>query len=220
MSLKIDGTKRSTVRPALAVAVLALIIAMALMVAACGSDAEDSVTASTTSTTGAGTAATAATSGDASTTTTTGPDRVVVGGKTAEEYAASLPELQKAVEANPTDLVALQTLAVAQYNSGKLDEAAATYLKMLEVKDDPTVHNNYANVLRDQKKLDEATAQYLKAIDGDAALTAAYINLAAIYLGEENIVDAEKILDQGIAHTVGEDKTRLEDYKTSISKGS
>ncbi len=37
----------------------------------------------------------------------------------------------------PTDLAALQALAVAQYNSNNYDEAAATYLKMLQIRTIP-----------------------------------------------------------------------------------
>jgi tetratricopeptide (TPR) repeat protein len=151
-------------------------------------------------------------SGQSSTNTT----RLVEGGKTAEQYAAEIPDLQKAVDANPQDLTALQNLAVAQYNARKYDAAGLTYQKMLQIKDDPTTHNNYANVLRDQSKFAEAEVEYQKAIAGDPALTIAYVNLASTYKLQGNVPEAEKILDQGIAHTVGADKQRLQDYKTKV----
>lgn len=190
-------------RMALTMGVLA-VLGTVIFVAGCGS------TAATTTTV-------AAASGSGST-TTSGPTRLVVGGKTAEEYAAQIPDLQKAVEANPSDLAALQELAVAQYNSGKYDDAATTYQKMLQIQDDPIVHNNYGNVLRDQKKLDEAKAQYQQAVAGDPSQVAPYINLAQILAAEGDVSGAQKVLDQGIAHTVGNDKQRLQDYKTTLSQ--
>lgn len=190
----------------------ALIVLMAVAVAACG-DSETSVTtlASTTETTNASTADTASIGGS---------NRVIVGGQSQEDYASSIPELQKAVDANPTDLVALQNLAVAQYNSDRLDDAAATYQKMLVIKDDPTVHNNYANVLRDLKKTDQAIAEYRKAIEGNPALASAYINLASLYVSQKNVTEAQKVLEAGIAKTTGTDQQSLKDYKANISQGS
>jgi tetratricopeptide (TPR) repeat protein len=143
-----------------------------------------------------------------------------VGGQSQEDYASSIPELQKAVEANPTDLAALQNLAVAQYNSDNLDDAAATYQKMLAIEDNPTFHNNYANVLRDLKKTDQAIAEYQKAIEGNPALASAYINLASLYVLQKNVTEAQKVLDAGIAKTTGTDQQSLKDYRDSINQGS
>ncbi len=193
-------------RMALSMVVLTVVLAFGFVAVGCSTSNSDSVTTSST--------VAAEKSGS---TGTSAPTRLVVGGKTAEEYAAQIPDLQKAVDANPSDLTALQNLAVAQYNSGKYDEAAATYDKMLKLKDDPTVHNNYGNVLRDEKKLDEAQTQYRAAIAGDPSLVAPYINLAQILAADKNISEAEKVLDQGVAHTAGEDKQRLQDYKATIS---
>lgn len=148
--------------------------------------------------------------------TATTATRLVLGGKTAEEYATDLPELQKAVDADPEDLPALQALAVAQYNSGDLDGAAATYQKMLALDDAAVVHNNYGNVLRDQQKLEEAKAEYTKAIEIDPAHANAYVNLVSLYLAEGNTVEAQRFLERGISNTVGEDQTRLKDFKTGI----
>jgi Flp pilus assembly protein TadD len=155
---------------------------------------------------------------DTSGQSTTNTTRLVEGGKTSEAYASEIPGLQKAADASPRDVTALQNLAVAQYNAGKYDAAGATYLRMLQIKDDPTTRNNYGNVLRDQGNFDEAKTEYQKAISGDPALAVAYINLAGVLALKGNASDAQKVLDQGVAHTTGSDKQRLLTYKTTLSK--
>jgi Flp pilus assembly protein TadD len=199
---------------------LILVVALALTVAGCSgsSDTGAGVTTTTAAATTSATAAGATTSTDPGIASVGGANRVIVGGKSQQDYEASIPQLQKAVEANPTDLSALQELAVAQYNADKLEDAAATYQKMLAIKDDPTVHNNYGNVLRDLKKVDEAMAEYRKALAGNPALFTAYINLAAMYVAQKNVAEAEKLLDQGIAHTTGADQESLKRYKSSLSQ--
>jgi Tfp pilus assembly protein PilF len=221
MSRRVDASKASLGRAILAaVVVLAAFVALSFVIAGCSTAKSAGVTTSTaavSTTTGASTATTVA--GTTGSTTTTDVTHIVVGGKTEAEYAAEIADLQKAVDANPTDLTALQNLAVAQYGAKKYDDAVTTYLKMLQIKDDPTVHNNYGNVLRDQKKLDEAKAQYRAAIAGDASLVAAYVNLTDILVSEGSLSEGLKILDQGIAHTVGDDRLRLQNYKTSLAQG-
>lgn len=200
------------------VAVLSVtIMALALGVAACSMSNAIIGKTTTTGPTTTTTTATSASTGDSSTSRTSST-RFIEGGKTVEEYAAEIPDLQKAVEANPTDLTALQNLAVAQYNSRHYDDAIATYQKMLQIKDDPVIHNNYGNVLRDQSKFDEATTQYRKAIAGDPSMAIAYINLAGIYDLQGNYPEAQRVLDEGIARTVGDDRTRLENYKIALAK--
>jgi len=201
-------------RMAVAAGLMTMIVALA--VGAVGCSTTDTGGDTTEAPPGDTTASVAPTIGSDSPATT--ETRVVVGGKTVEEYESQLPDLQKTVDENPTDLAALQDLAVAQYNTGRLGDAAATYQKMLQIKDDPTVHNNYGNVLRDQGKSDEALAEYLLAIAGDKALTVAYINAASMYVRGEKIAEALSVLDQGIAHTVGEDRTRLQNYKTTLTQ--
>ena len=146
-----------------------------------------------------------------------GVQRLVVGGDTVEEYEAALPDLEKTVEAAPDDLAALQELAIAEYNTSRYEQAAATYQKMLQLKDDAFTHNNYGNVLRDWKKIGEAKAEYEKAISADAYLAAAYFNLASVLVAEGNTTEALKVLDRGLTVIAGEDKTRLETYKEQLS---
>jgi Tfp pilus assembly protein PilF len=203
-----------------AMAVLAALVALSFVIAGCSTAESTGETTSTVAVTTTAAASTATTVASTTGSTTAGdPEHIVVGGKTEAEYAAQIPDLQKAVDASPSDLTALQNLAVAQYGAKKYDDAAATYLAMLKIKDDPTVHNNYGNVLRDQKKTEEAKAQYRAAIAGDSSLVAPYVNLTDMLASEGSLSDALKVLDQGIAHTVGDDRLRLQDYKTSLAQG-
>lgn len=215
MNRQASGACAFTGRVALVAALVIGIMGLALGLGACS--VSDSVIG-TTETAAPSTTTTAAVNTSDSGSTATTATKVIEGGKTVDEYAADIPDLQQAVDANPTDLTALQNLAVAQYNSRQYDKAIATYRKMLQIEDDPTVHNNYANVLRDESKFLEAKAEYRKAIAGDPALAVAYINLASVYALEGNITEAQKVLDQGIAHTVGDDKQRVQNYKTTLGK--
>jgi len=144
--------------------------------------------------------------------------RSVVGGKSTEEYESSIPELKNRTASEPNNLDALQELAIAYYQTKKFAEAAATYEAMLAVRDDPMTRNNYANVLRDWGKTAEAKAEYGKAIAASPSLVVAYINLASVWVGEGDVGEAVKVLDRGIGATSGEDKTRLESYKATLTK--
>jgi len=134
-----------------------------------------------------------------STATSTGDQRVTVGGKTEAEWKTALPGLEQAAKASPTDTKALQDLAVAQYQLKDYAGAAATYQQMLKIKDDPTTHNNYANVLRDSNQTDAALAQYDLAIKGDAALTVAYANKASLLASTKRQAEALVVYDALIA---------------------
>lgn len=142
----------------------------------------------------------------------------VVGGKSAQEYEAAIPDLKKKTEADPENLDTLQELAIAYYQTQKFEEAAATYQAMLGIRDDSMTRNNYANVLRDWGKTPEAKAEYEKAIAASPALTVAYINLASVWAREGSTDEAVKVLDRGIGKTTGEDKTRLESYKAQLTE--
>jgi tetratricopeptide (TPR) repeat protein len=215
MSMMVNGARRNILAILAVIAAVCVVGSVVILAAACSGSAEES-TSSTggSSTTGGGVSATTLA------TTEDGLHRLVVGGKTTEEYEAALPDLEKAAAANPTDLTALQDLAVAQYNTGRYEEAAATYLKMLQLKDDAVTHNNYGNVLRDWKKNDEAKAQYEKALSMDPSLVTAYINLTGILVKEGNLAEAKKLLDRGIAATSGEGQSQLKNYKDTLNSGT
>ena len=198
---------RTTRRSGLVVLTLILLISWAGLAAGRGDADEETTTTITDS---------AASTGA----TTVSVETLVVGGSTPEEYEAALPDLEAAVEADQEDLAALQELAIAQFQTGRYEEAAATYEKMLDIKDDAFTRNNYGNVLRDWGKIDEAKAQYEKAIATDPALTTAYINLAAVLVREQKIDEAVAVLDRGLAVITGDDKTRLETYKEQLTSAT
>jgi len=180
--------------------ILVAVAVLAVSVFGCGeSQADDQTTTSVTKS--------VATTGGS---TVTSVETVVVGGMAREEYEAALPDLEAAVAANQDDLKALEDLAVAQFQTGRYEEAAATYEKMLAIKDDAFVRNNYANVLRDWGKTDEAEAQYRKAIDTDPSLAFAYVNLAIVLSQQGDNEGALALLESGLDKVPSEDKTSLE----------
>lgn len=141
--------------------------------------------------------------------TVTSVETVVVGGMTREEYEAALPDLEAAVAANQDDLKALEDLAVAQYQTGRYEEAAATYEKMLAIKDDAFMRNNYANVLRDWGKTDEAEAQYRRAIETDPSLAFAYTNLALVLSKQGDNEGALALLESALGKVSSQDETSI-----------
>ena len=194
---------------------IALPVALALVLGAIGCSGSGTTPSATTA--GSATTASESTAGttagsNSPTTGGTSTKRLVEGAKTDAQYQADISKLQDALKSKPNDLTTLQDLAVAQYNLRQLPETAATYQKMLTIKDDPATRNNYANVLRDEGKTAEAIAEYRKAIAGDKALTTAYVNLAVIYANQSNLAAAKKIVEQGIAATSGDDQARLKTY--------
>ena len=218
------------VRRAKGIALAAVITGVVAFAVGCSGDEATSTTASTdpftTTTTslvteltppstvaGANGETTPTTTGDG--TANTGTTTCVLGGQTREEYESALPQLEQKVESSPKDLVAMQELAIAQYQTERYAEAADTYSAMLAVKDDALTRNNRANVLRDWGKTADAKAEYEKAITLDPALVVAYVNLSAVYLREQDTDKAIATLDRGIAKTTGEDQQRLKDIKTS-----
>ena len=186
--------------------------------------------ASTSTTTGTGTSSTAAGTTDASGQSATGTPTtrpgtsadtssnkvVTIGGKTEAEWKAALPALEQAAKTSPANTQALQDLAVAQYQLKDYTAAAATYQKMLKLKNDPMTHNNYANVLRDSGQADAALAQYDLAIKGDPMLTIAYVNKAGLLAATNRKAEAIKALVAGLAKVSTADQDRLNALKKQL----
>ena len=203
------------------------LIALAGFAAACGSGnaTTTSVSGSTTTSSSDSTGSTAAgstasTSAGSTASTSAGSTQtstVIVGAKTPDQYKAEIPDLEKAVAANPADLTSLQELAVAYYVLGNYDQAATAYLKILAQKNDALTNNNLGNVYREAGKTDQAIASYQKAISLDPSLNVPYINLAGIYVNSGDIASALKVLDQAKAALSGADRTSIEQYEKSLT---
>lgn len=143
---------------------------------------------------------------------------VPVGGKSQDQYEKDLPGLQEKVKAAPSDLTALQDLAIAQYQTQRYADAIATYQKMIKIKDEPVYHNNLGNVLRDAGREAEAIKEYRAAMASDPTLVVAYVNLGTLQFNQGAVVDGTKTLDAGIAKTTGEDQQRLKNVKAALLK--
>lgn len=205
--------RRRARRSVTVVGLFAIIVLAAALLAGCAESLESAITPTTQPAVEGSTQSTAADSGEASL-----PERLVVGGRSVEEYLAEIPGLQEVLAANPLDLEALQALAVAQYNSGDLQAAADTYITMLGIEKSAVLHNNYANVLRDMKKYEEAMAQYRAAIEADPAHINAYVNAVALYAAEGRFTEAIALADEGIKNTTGTDRQRLQDMRAALSE--
>ena len=200
-------TTRMTRYGLVVLAVVAL-IAVAAVAAACAGNNATTTTASDSTTTSASDSTTTGSSGStdatvgstdttvASTDTSTNDTALIPGGKTKDQYQAEIPGLEKAVAADPSDLTSLEGLAVAYYQLGNYDQAAAAYRKILAISDDAFIHNALGNVYRDWQKPDQAIAEYEAAIAIDPTLKYPYINLAGVYKAKGDLQSAQKILDQ------------------------
>ena len=187
------------------------LIALAGFAAACGNNNATTTSISGSTTTGSS-GSTGSTSAGSTQTST-----MIVGGKTPDEYKAEIPNLEKAVAANPADLTSLQELAIAYYVLGNYDQAAAAYVKILAQKNDALTINNLANVYREAGKTDQAIAEYQKAISLDPKLRVPYVNLAGVYVSKGDIPSALKVLEQAKAALSGADKTSVEQFENSLT---
>jgi len=99
-----------------------------------------------------------------------------------KEFEEKLPKLKEEIKKDPENLTILSDLAVAQYATGDTSGAQESYLKILEKeKNIPFVHNNLANIYRDQGDYTKAEEEYLAAINLDPRYTISYINLGSIF---------------------------------------
>jgi Tfp pilus assembly protein PilF len=144
---------------------------------------------------------------------------ITEGGKTQTEYEKQIVDLTAKLKSSPKDLAMLQDLAVAQYQTGKFQDAAKTYEAMLAIQDTAVVHNNYGNVLRDMGKSAEAAQQYQKALALDPSLMVATVNLIALQW-RTNHAEALTTLDAAIAKATGADRTRLQAIKDKLTKST
>lgn len=187
------------------IAVIALLALLGLA-AGCGDDEATSTTVSQAAT-------------DSSTTSseaTTTDQTLVTGGKTLDEYRAEIPDLEEAVEADPKDLYALESLAVAHYQLGEYEQAEAAYLEILAITEDAFTRNNLGNVYRDWGKNEEAKAAYRKAIEVDPTLKYPYVNLAGLLEKEGDVAGAVAILEEGAKQMNEEDKGMIEAAQENI----
>lgn len=196
---------RRSIRPRI-VAACVLALALLVVVGAVGCSSGGA----------AGTTATTATAGAPTTRTST--TSLIQGEKSKEQYQAELPGLEAKAKASPDDMTVLQDLAAAYYMVDRIEDAAAVYEQMLKLNEDPTLRNNYGNMLRDMGKTEEAKAAYRKALEEDPNLVVAYVNLASLLVREGNKDEGMKVLDDAIAKLEGADKTRLENVKTALQK--
>ncbi len=110
------------------------------------------------------------------------------------EYAAVIPELQKALKINPEDARARSKLGVALARTGHFDEAIAECRKGAAL--DPAYADAYMNLgiaLAQKGSPKEAIPQFEKSLELSPENTEAHANLAAALISEGR-------LDEAIAH--------------------
>ena len=197
-------------------AMLAL-IAVAGLAAACGDDeTTTTVTDSTATTAATGTDSTTATTADSTASTVT-DSTMVTGGKSLDDYRAEVPELQKAVEADPADLYALESLAVAHYQLKEYEQAEAAYLKILAIQEDAFTRNNLGNVYRDWGKTEEAKAAYRQAMEEDPTLKFPYVNLSGVLQKEGDVAGAIEVLQEGAKYVTEEGQAALDAAEEALT---
>ncbi len=101
----------------------------------------------------------------------------------------ALPAMQKATALLPEDADAHYNLGNALRDSGRLDEALASYLSALKIKPDLAyAYYGMGNVLKELNRLSEAVTSYRSALNIDAGLATAHNNLG-VALQEQGLFD-------------------------------
>ncbi len=178
--------------------------ALTVFAAACGDGQETTTTvAGATTTVSAG--------------PTTQETTIVQGGKSLDEYRAQVPELEKALEADPQDVASLEALAVAHYQLGEYDGAIEAYKKILAITDDAFIHNALGNAYREQQKWDLAIAEYETSISLDPTLKHPYINLAGVYNKRGDVTKALEVLERAKTALNVDDAKVAENYQNELT---
>jgi tetratricopeptide (TPR) repeat protein len=96
------------------------------------------------------------------------------------QYAASIPEWEKALTLAPAEAMPRNNYGVALAETGKVDEAIAQYRKALELNPKyPEAQNNWGEALAGRGAVEEAIPHFEKAVQLDAGYGVARANLGA-----------------------------------------
>jgi len=128
-----------------------------------------------------------------------------------EEWAQLLPRLEEVAAADPSDVNAQRKLALAYYNLGRFDEAAAIYRRLLADAEDAVLRNRLGNTLRDSGDAAGAEAAYQKAIADDPSLAPPYLNLAELLWRQGRDTEAMAIIDDGLGAVPEENRASLQE---------
>jgi tetratricopeptide (TPR) repeat protein len=145
------------------------------------------------------------------------PDRVQ---PSEEDWQALLPRLEEAVDAAPENVNLRRKLALAYYNLGILDEAAAIYEDLLAAGEDSVLRNRLGNTLRDMGDLAGAELAYRKAIDDDPALAPHYLNLAELLWRQGRDEEALAVIDEGLEAVPEESRAALKEGRKVLQESS
>jgi tetratricopeptide (TPR) repeat protein len=118
----------------------------------------------------------------------------------------------------PDDINLKRKLALAYYNLGRYEEAAAIYEGLLAVQEDAVLRSRLGNTLRDMGGLSGSEAAYRQAIEDDPALAPPYLDLAELLWRQGRDGEARAVLDQGLAAVPTENRAALEQGRTAISE--
>lgn len=135
-----------------------------------------------------------------------------------QEWEALLPRIQAVVDESPGDVNALRKLALAHYNLGRLDEAAAIYEELLAIGEDSVLRNRLGNTLRDMGDSAGAEAAYRKAIADDPAIAPHYLNLAELLWRQGRNQEALTVLNEGLESVPEERRAALEEGRRVLER--
>ena len=99
----------------------------------------------------------------------------------------------RALACNSQNAFAQGSLGMVLHQSGRIDEAAACYLKAIEIGPDEDAHNNLGGILADRGEIGEAIAHFQKALKINPDSASAHNNLGRILASRGRT-------DEAIAH--------------------
>jgi Flp pilus assembly protein TadD len=116
------------------------------------------------------------------------------------QYAAAIPEWNKALELEPKDARVHNSLGVALIETGKVDEAMAHYREAVTLNPQfAEAYNNLAEALAGRGSAKESIANFKKAVQLDAGYTIARANLGMLLIRtgqtDEAVVHLKKVVE-------------------------
>jgi len=133
-----------------------------------------------------------------------------------QDWDATVRELSRATELDPTYTIPCNQLGYAYRFQGKFDEAEKTFRHYSELlPSDPNPHDSYAELLMQLGRFEESIAEYKKALDLDPRFASALVGIAndQVLLGKGD--DARATLQEALRKSRNDGEKRQAWYWTA-----
>ena len=133
---------------------------------------------------------------------------------TLGDYSTALTQYQQALKKRPNDLQLLNGFAIAAQNLQQYNLAHHTYLKALQIVDNPDTRYNLAGLLLQSGKATEAAAQYVQVLEIEKPSLDLYYHLSLAYFLAHSPQKAQQVLQQAFAWMPNQSQAHFEWIET------